>query len=220
MLFRWKEFFSTMFEHFIWLVPRLTIIACLWSHHTRACELCIVFYDSNFRRAGFESRIRDRREKGELPCRYLQGGREYSSWFIDDVNPWRKRRVQEETAKEGRTVRSKWKKREPAMGSKVGRSTSKRERKKERIERERERRKGERRQEIFYRRTCFLFALATERDHYEDPLGKRFTTVPRMYIVKMPGECAFTKKGWREDWRGMRKHVFSMRFNIAKIRVF
>lgn len=36
---------------------------------------------------------------------------------------------------------------------------------------------GGKRQEIFYRRTGFLFALATERDHYEDPLGKRFTTV-------------------------------------------
>lgn len=41
------------------------------------------------------------------------------------------------------------------------------------------------RQEIFYRRTRFLFALATERDHYEDPRGKRFTTVLRIYIVKM-----------------------------------
>lgn len=58
-------------------------------------RLCTVFYDSNFRRTGSKNRIRDRREEGELPCRYLQGGREYSSWFIGDVNPWQ-RRVQGE----------------------------------------------------------------------------------------------------------------------------
>lgn len=52
----------------------------------------------------------------------------------------------------------------------------------------------ERRQEIFYRRTCFLFALATERDHYEDPLGKRFTIVPRMYIVKMQASAHSRKR--------------------------
>jgi len=161
-LFRWREIFLT-FE--LYGVSRLTIIAYLWSH--ASVRLGIVFYDSNFRRAGLESRIRDRREKGELPCRYLQGGREYSSWFIGDVNPW-----QNEGCEEGLRRKDELRDRNGKRGNSNGDGRAKWG---GRLVRDSE--EGGRRQEIFYRRTGFLFALATERDHYEDPLGKRFTTV-------------------------------------------
>jgi len=53
-------------------------LLCMYDTHARM-RLCTVFYDSNFRRVGSEIRIRDREEEGELPCRYLQDGQEYSS---------------------------------------------------------------------------------------------------------------------------------------------
>lgn len=57
--------------------------------HKQACDCAPCFTIATF--GGLAPRIRDRREEGELPCRYLQGGREYSSWFIGDVNPWQRR---------------------------------------------------------------------------------------------------------------------------------
>lgn len=47
--------------------------------------------------------------------------------------------------------------------------------------------------------------------------GKDSRPFPRMYIVKMQASAHSRKRDGREDWRG---NKFSMRFNIAEIRVF
>lgn len=87
------SFYPPSFVCWVLLHIRLQSL-CMYATHA-IMHRTYIFYDSNFRRTGSKNHIRDRREEGELPCRYLQGGREYSSWFIGDVNPWQ-RRVQGE----------------------------------------------------------------------------------------------------------------------------